>query len=240
MKATILYYSKTGNTRKIAEVMAQALQVDALPLNFAKKGRRTKDELAAEKVAWNRALSEAKAAELVILGTPTQFRKPHPSVVKFVQEAEPVRVAVFCTYYGMLGATLIDMEAISRQHGARFVGGLALCVGTERYRFRQDVSQYTDTVADTHIALAGEFARRFFQPVEPVELKLRGACGRDCQECLKYREHKCEGAGMRCWSGRHCRAFDCCILKKSLDACERCTESRSCGLRASPFRTEAS
>jgi flavodoxin len=82
MKATIVYYSKTGNTRKIAEVMAQALQVDALPLSLAKKGRRTKDELAAEKVARDRALSEAKEAELVILGTPTQFRKPHPSVVR--------------------------------------------------------------------------------------------------------------------------------------------------------------
>jgi flavodoxin len=240
MKATIAYYSKTGNTRKIAEVMAQTLQVDALPLNLAKIGRKTKDELAAEKVAWNRALSEAKEAELVILGTPTQFRKPHPSLVKFVQEAKPVRAAVFCTYYGMLGATLIDMEAILRQHGARFVGGLALRVGTEQYRFRQDVSQYTDRVADTHIALARKFAYGFFRPFEPVELRLRGACGRDCRECLKYREHKCEGAGMRCWSGRHCRSFDCCILKKSLDACERCTESRSCGLRARPFRTEAS
>jgi flavodoxin len=240
MKATIVYYSKTGNTRKIAEIMAQTLQVAALPLNLAKKGRKTKDELAAEKVAWSRALTEAKEAELVILGTPTQFRKPHPSAVNFVQEAEPVSVAVFCTYYGMLGATLIDMEAILRQHGARFVGGLALRVGTEQYRFRHDVSQYADVVTDTHIALAREFARRFFRPVEPVGLRLRGVCGRDCRECSKYREHKCEGAGMRCWSGRHCRAFDCCILKKSLDECERCTESRSCGLRARPFRTEAS
>ena len=240
MKTTIVYYSKTGNTKKVAEAMAEALHVDALPLNLAKKGRKTKDELAAEKAGWKRALSEAKEAGLVILGTPTRFRKPHPSAVKFLEEAEPVRVAVFCTYYGMPGATLIDMEAIVRQHGAKFVGGLALCVGTERYRFREDVSQYSDAVADAHIALAGKFAHRLLRPIQPVELRLRGACGRDCRECSKYREHKCEGAGMRCWSGRHCRAFDCCILKKSLDACGRCTESRSCGLRASPFGTKGS
>ena len=240
MKATIVYYSKTGNTRKIAEVMAQALPVNVLPLNLAKKGRKTKAERAAEKAAWSRALCEAKEAELVILGTPTQFRKPHPAVVKFVQEAKPARVAAFCTCYGMLGATLIDMEAILRQHGATFVGALALRVGTERYRFRQNVSQYTDRVADTHIALARKFARRLFQPVEPVKLRLRGVCGRDCQKCLKYRERKCEGAAVRCWSGRHCPVFDCCILKKSLDACERCTEHRTCGLRASPFRRETS
>lgn len=236
MKTTIVYYSKTGNTRKIAEVMAQALHASALPLNLAKKGRKSRVELAAEKGAWNRALSEAKEAELVIIGTPTQFRKPHPLVVKFAREAAPTKVAVFCTYYGMLGATLIDMEAILRQHGAKFVGALALRVGTEQYRFRQDVSQYAERIADAHIALAGKFARGFLQRATPVKLRLRGACGRDCRECMEFREHKCQGASLRCWSGRSCPAFDCCVLKKSLQACEQCADNRTCGLRASPFR----
>jgi flavodoxin len=239
LKAVIVYYSKTGNTRKIAEAMAESLQVEALPLSLAKKGRRTKDEVAAEKAMWSRALSEAKEADIVIIGTPTEFRKPHPTVVKFMEEAKPARSAIFCTYYGMLGATLIDMEATLRQHGSQFAGGLAVRVGTEQYRFRQDVSQYTDKIADKHIALARKFARRFSRPVEPVEPRLRGPCGKNCQECSKYREHQCEGVAVRCWSSRHCRAFDCCILKKSLDACDQCTKSRSCALRTSPFRSEA-
>lgn len=231
MKAAVVYYSKTGNTRKIAEVVAQALRVEALPLSLATKGRKTRDELAAEKVAWQRALSAAKSAELVILGTPTQFRKPHPSVVKFLEEAEPAGVAVFCTYYGMLGATLIDLEAVVRQHGHRFFGGLAVRVGTEKYRFRQDVSQYAEAITDQHVTLAERFACRFRKSLRSVRPRLRGACGRDCRQCLKYRERQCEGAAVRCWSGRDCRVFDCCVLKKSLDACASCPENGSCALR---------
>jgi flavodoxin len=197
MRALVVYYSKTGNTKKIAEAMAQSLRTEALPLNLPKKGRRTKDELAAEKVAWNRALSEAKEAELVILGTPTQFRKPHPSVVKFVQEAEPVRVAVFCTYYGMLGATLIDMEALLRQNRTQFIGGLAVCVGTDKYRFRQDVNHYVDQVTDAHLSRAREFARGVLSQGEPVKLRKQGVCGRDCCRCSEYKHRaRVQGFGV--------------------------------------------
>jgi flavodoxin len=232
MKAVVVYYSKTGNTKQIAEAIAQSLHVEALPLNLVKKGRKTKDELAAEKAAWNQALSAANAAELVILGTPTEFRKPHPTVVKFMEEAEPAKMGVFCTYYGMLGATLIDMEAISRQQGTQLVGSLAVRVGTEQYRFRQDVSQYTDKIGDSHFAQAREFAKRLSRPAEPAKPRLHGPCGKDCQACAKYQEHQCEGAGTRCWSGRHCRAFDCCVLKKSLETCEQCAKSPSCSFLA--------
>jgi hypothetical protein len=218
--------------------MGHTLQIDALPLNLVKKSRKSKDELAAEKLGWIRALGEAGKADLLIIGTPTEFRKPHPTAVKFMEEARPIRAAVFCTYYGMLGATLIDMEAILRQHGVEFFGGLALCVGSEKYRFRRDVSQYADKVGEKHFALAAEFAQKFLQPVGPSELRLRGACGKDCRACLKYQEHKCEGAGIRCWSGRHCSAFDCAIPKKSLAACEQCDESLSCGLRTKLLQTE--
>ena len=208
--------------------MAGALHIPALPLCLVKGGRKSKADLAAEKAAWERALYEAKAADLVILGTPTQFRKPHPSVVKFLDEARPDQVAIFCTYYGMLGATLIDLEAISRQRGARFVGTLALRVGTERYRFRRNVSLYADVVTDAHIAQAGQFARNFVHPVEQVELRSRGVCGKDCRAWAKYRAHQCEGAGVRCWSGRQCRVFDCCVLRRSLETCDRCPERSAC------------
>lgn len=239
MKSAIVYYSRTGNTKRVAEAMAQAIQIEALPLNLPKKGRKTKQELAIEKTLWARAISKAKEAEMVFIGTPTELRRPHPLVVKFVQKAGLKNAAVFCTYYGMLGATLIDMEVILRQHGTRFVGGLALCVGTDRYRFRRDVSQYIDRITDAHITQAREFACGFLQPVEPVELRLRGVCGRDCRQCSKYKERQCEGAGIRCWSGRHCQVFECCVLKRSLLGCERCTSIRSCRQRDIPFGAKA-
>ncbi len=230
MRSLVVYYSKTGNTKKIAEAVAQSLRTEALPLNLPKKGRRSKAELAKEKALWARCINEAQDAEIAFIGTPTEFRRPHPVVVEFIKEATLKRSAAFCTYYGMLGATLIDMEALLRQNRKQFMGGLALRVGTDKYQFRQDVNQYVDLVADAHVSEASEFARRVVRG-EPETIRLKGVCGRDCSRCRKYQQRECEGAGVRCWSGRNCQVFECCIIKRSLTGCEKCTNIGSCSKR---------
>jgi flavodoxin len=240
MRALVVYYSKTGNTKKIAEAMAQSLRTEALPLNLPKKGRRSKDELAKEKALWVKGISEAQDAEIVFIGTPTEFRRPHPLVVEFMKQAALRRAAAFCTYYGMMGATLIDMEALLRQNRTQFIGGLAVCVGTDKYRFRQDVNHYVDQVTDAHLSRAREFARGVLSIGEPVKLRQQGVCGRDCCRCSKYKHRECEGAGVRCWSGRNCRVFECCIIKRSLTGCEKCTSIGSCSKRNNLLRAKAS
>ena len=239
MRALVVYYSKTGNTKQIAAAMAQALLTEALPLNLPKKGRRSKDELAEEKALWARAIKEAQDAEAVFIGTPTEFRRPHPVVAKFIQEAALKRAAVFCTCYGMPGATLIDMEALLRQNRKKFMGGLALRVGADKYRFRQDVSQYVDRLSDAHLFEATNFARTVIQRDAPLPVRLQGACGRDCHQCSKYKRRECEGAGVRCWSGRHCPVFDCCIIKNSLSGCESCARGGSCSKRNNLLQAKA-
>ena len=123
----------------------------------------------------------------------------------------------------------MDMEALLRQNRTQFMGGLAVRVGTDKYRFRQDVNHYVDRVTDAHLGRAMEFAREVLSRREPVKLGLQGVCGRDCRQCLKYTHGQCEGAGVRCWSGRNCPVFDCCIIKKSLTGCEKCASIGSCG-----------
>jgi len=240
MRALVVYYSKTANTKKIAEAMAQSLQTEALPLNLPKKGRRSKEERTKERALWDKAMREAQDAEIVLVGTPTEFRRPHRLVVEFMKEAAPRRAAAFCTCYGMKGATLIDMEALLRQNGAQFMGGLAVCAGTDKYRFRQDVKDYVDQVTEAHLSRAREFARQVLSRREPVKAGLRGVCGRDCRQCLKYKHHQCEGAGFRCWSGRNCPVFECCVIKRSLTGCEKCPSLGSCGKRNQLLLAKAS
>jgi len=211
-----------------------------LPLNLPRKGRRSKDELARERALWAKRISEAQDAEIVFIGAPTEFRRPHPVVVEFIKQASLRSAAAFCTYYGMLGATLIDMEALLRQNRTQFLGGLAVRVGTDKYRFRQDVNQYVDRVSDAHFSEASEFARRVVRLGEAVTLRLQGACGRDCRQCSKYKHRECEGAGVRCWSGRNCQVFECCIIKRSLTGCEKCTSIGSCSKRNNLLRTKTS
>ncbi len=241
MKSVLIYYSKTGNTQRVAEVMAQEIQTEALPLNIMKKGRRTKEDLETDRALFFQAIGRANKAEIVIIGTPTERRKPHPRVMEFIEGIKARKVAIFCTYYGMLGATMIDMEARLRQAGIQLVGKLNLCVGTERYRFRQDVSQYVELITEAHVLEAKEFARHYcLQKVKPVKLRLRGICGKDCSKCLRYQEQQCEGAGIRCWSGSNCEVFECCVIKKSLTGCDKCKIGQSCSKRSNLLTGKAS
>ncbi len=87
MRAVVVYYSRTGNTRQVAEAVARSLHTEALPLRLPGKGRRNKADLAQEKALWTHCIREVQDAGIVFIGTPTEFRRPHPAVVKFIVEA---------------------------------------------------------------------------------------------------------------------------------------------------------
>jgi flavodoxin len=78
VRSVVVYYSKTGNTRKVAEAMAQEIYTQALPLNLSKPGKRTEEERAEEKALFSQAVAKANNADIVLIGTPTEFRQPHP------------------------------------------------------------------------------------------------------------------------------------------------------------------
>ncbi len=224
----VVYHSKTGNTRRIAEAIADVLGAEALPLSLMKTGRRTKAERDADRELFEAAMRRAQDAPLVVIGTPTEFRKPHPRALAFVEAVQAKRVAVFCTYYGMLGATLIDMEATLRQRRILLAGILQVRVGTAQYRFRRNPGEYVDQVTPDHLSKAAEFARDCVSRKKPLAPRLHGVCGRDCRKCPLYGERHCEGAASRCWSGNGCGVFACCTIKHSLAGCDRCVDFAIC------------
>ena len=230
MKSVVIYYSKTGNTRRIAEVIAHEIQCEALPLNLAKQGRLSGQETALESAYFSEALDKAQAAELVLIGTPTEFRKPHPRVVEFIRQAHIHQAAIFCTFYGMLGGTLLDMEAMLRKKGACLVAGTSFRLGTEAYRFRQNIHEYVEEITAANLKAALHFAGMCGGSPPPIPARLRGVCGNDCTACTLHQTGKCPGAGVNCWSGRECGIYTCCVLKKSLPDCEKCQYFSQCNL----------
>jgi len=229
----VIYYSKSGNTKRIAETIADYLHVEAVPICISKKGRKTKEKRLEDQRLMEAALMKAKAVDLVLLGTPTEFRKPHPVVMRFAERLETNRVAIFCTYYGMPGATIIDLRAKMAHKGIPVLAALDLRLGKEKYLFHQNVSKYVDVITNEHLDAARSFAEMITKNKTTLEPRMMGVCGIDCRACDHYKEGKCNGAESGCQSEANCRAFECCILKKSLTRCLECNQYSTCQLRAS-------
>ena len=127
MASVIVYYSKSGNTKAVAELIADGLSCEALPVNLMeKKGRGTREERDREKELYAAALRRGAGCRLVVVGTPTGFQKPKSMIRRFVRDVEAEAVALFCTYENNVGATLTDLGDALRERGIRVVGTLGL------------------------------------------------------------------------------------------------------------------
>jgi flavodoxin len=227
LNITVVYYSKTGNTKAIADNIARVLGCDSIAINLIKQGRKTKQEIDQDKQLFENAIKKCNQSDLVFIGTPTEFRKPHSRIVDLINNLTTKKATIFCTYYGMLGATFYDLEALLLQKNISIINKLSVLVGTKKYEFNHDVSQYKDKITSEHIKMATDFALNSAKLDKPLPLRLKGICGLDCQQCNNFNK-SCKGAGFNCWSGRHCEIFDCCVIKKSYSICGDCDTRFSC------------
>lgn len=112
MKVTILYFSQTGSTRKVAETMADAVR---------ESGH------VARTVSLKKATAlDATSSDLLGVGTPC-FASQAPTPIKtFLSNLPPMagqRVFVFATSGAAPGRVLYDLSRALRSKGAEVVGG---------------------------------------------------------------------------------------------------------------------
>lgn len=162
MKLLVVYYSKNGNTKSIADVMAQNLHTEALPLNLIeKKGRGTEEEREKEKKFFSYALEASTNADLVLIGTPTSFKKAHSKVIRFTKAVEAKNVGLFCTHYKQIGTTLTDLEVLLKERGIPVAGGIGFG-GLNSGQFKElDAS-----IREDYLRKAEEFAKKCVVHVE--------------------------------------------------------------------------
>ncbi len=112
MDITLIYFSQTGNTRRIAEAMAEV---------FRKAGHATR--LVSLKKA---SPQDAAAGDLLGIGTPC-FSSQAPTPIKaFLQNLPALqskRAFVFATSGGAPGRVLFDLTRLLQNKGAEVVGG---------------------------------------------------------------------------------------------------------------------
>jgi flavodoxin len=105
-KTTIVYYSKTGNTKLIANTISVTLGCNSCAINIMKSGRKTRQENDDEKLMQLKAIEQCNQLDLVIIGTLVEFRKPRAKIIDYINQLQIKNAALLCTYYVILGCRL--------------------------------------------------------------------------------------------------------------------------------------
>jgi len=112
MNVSIIYFSQTGNTRKVAEAMADA---------FCERGH------VARTVSLKKATShDAITCDLLGVGTPcfsSQAPTPIKSFLKALPHMDKKQAFVFATSGGAPGRVLYDLTYLLRRKGVNVLGG---------------------------------------------------------------------------------------------------------------------
>lgn len=140
MKSLIVYYSHSGTTRRLAELITRETGGDLLelvpetayPQDYNTVVAQAKRELqSGHRPAPKTALPDLSAYDMVFVGTPNWWSSPAPPVLTFLEQADMkgATVAPFCTHGGGgSGHIRRDMEKAS--HGAAFLPELSIYGGS--------------------------------------------------------------------------------------------------------------
>jgi flavodoxin len=120
MKALVVYYSRTGNTEKVANEIAQALGADTEtiidkksrkgPIGWLSAGKDSTRKIPAD---IEEPKKEPSAYELVVIGTPVWAWTVSAPVLAYLNKftGKLPEVAFFLTYDGNMEKTFEDMTA---------------------------------------------------------------------------------------------------------------------------------
>jgi len=125
MRAGIVYYSRTGNTKKVAELISKQLKkekidVDLIKINHAKKPNFFKAGHAAIKqkdLPMTNTNFDLKKYDMLLVGAPIWAGKPAPFIKTFMNKVEGIegkKAAVFLTCNSAPNKYVKAVEIISR------------------------------------------------------------------------------------------------------------------------------
>jgi len=123
-KILVVYYSRTGTTKKVAEELSKKLKADSKELIDLKNRKGAvgyilagSDATLKKKTKLKKTRKDPGKYECIIIGTPVWAWSMTPAVRTYIlknkKKLKASKVAFFCTMSGMAGKTLKEMEAVS-------------------------------------------------------------------------------------------------------------------------------
>ena len=119
MKACVLYFSQTGNTRKFAEAISDSLKIPAV-FDMTATEPSVVDDFA-----------------VILLGTPVHGFNPSKEALAFVErlpEGNGKRAILFCTYRLWTGRTFGKLKKTMKKKGYSTI----LCVSAKGREFSKE------------------------------------------------------------------------------------------------------
>ncbi len=165
MKIIVVYYSKTGNTKSIAEIIAKMSNAKLLPINLLeKKGRGSEEERQKEAELFKQALNESENADLLFIGTSTSFKQAQSKIRRFTKSVKAKKACLFCTFTKDVGITLTELEEILNENnitviGSQEFGGLK----TGQYKELEDEER------EVYIEKAEKFVEQCLEKIKRTE-----------------------------------------------------------------------
>ena len=128
MKTLVVYYSRTGNTRKAGKEIARQLKADeeeildvknrSGPIGWLKSGRDAQKKILSEIKPTKKDPSKY---DLTIVGTPIWAWTVSSPVRTYLSKNKFKKVAFFCTCGGDSGKAFVEMETASKKPVASLV-----------------------------------------------------------------------------------------------------------------------
>jgi flavodoxin len=109
MKICVLYFSRTGNTKYIAEKISESLNAKVLDINSCN-------------------ISELEQFDLLIVGTPVEGFRPSKEIIAFVKKipfVENKKAIVFCTYALWKARSLKSLGKNLKNKGYDIIGSVS-------------------------------------------------------------------------------------------------------------------
>ncbi|MBK5113932.1 MAG: flavodoxin family protein [Candidatus Heimdallarchaeota archaeon] len=162
MKVIVVYYSKTGNTKSIAEIIAEKSKAKIIPINlFEKKGRGTEEERLKEAELFQLALDESENADLLFIGTSTSFKQAQSKIRRFTKSVNAKNIGLFCTFTKDVGITLTELEEILSENNITIIG-MQEFGGLKTGQFKELV----DEERKKYIKKAEKFAKQCLEKIK--------------------------------------------------------------------------
>jgi len=120
-KVLVIYYSRTGNTKRIGEKISKLLNADMDEIIDKTDRSGIKGWIFGGRDAMKEKDTEIKYKkdpskyDLVIIGTPVWAFTLTPAIRNYLGANKMKRVAFFCTHGGSPGKTLAEMENLSKK-----------------------------------------------------------------------------------------------------------------------------